>query len=212
MKMTWMISGGIALLALAAGCDSSAQRQNGTLLSENETLKQQLADRTAALELADRERQAALARTTTTEGQPAKSASESTVADTGAFTGIEGVTASARGSDIHVSIEGDVLFDSGKDSLRGGSKKSLDKIIAILKDNYPSRSISVAGFTDTDPIKYSAFKNNYSLGFDRAFAVREYLIAGGMNCKQISLASFGPDQPLETKAKSRRVEIVVVGE
>lgn len=208
MKKTWIVCGGIACLALALGCDSSAQKQNGTLLSENETLKMQLAQRTAALEQADREKQAALASTTVVD----KSASETPAAiDSGAFTGIEGVTASTHGTNIHVAIEGDVLFDSGKDSVRSGAKKSLDTIVAILKDNYPTKAISVAGFTDTDPIKYSAFKDNYHLGFDRAYAVREYLISKGMNAKQISLASFGPDQPLESKSKSRRVEIIVVG-
>ncbi len=210
MKKTWIVFGGIALLALAAGCDSSAQKQNGTLLSENETLKQQLADRSAALEQADREKQAAIARANAAESQ--KSAAEPTNADTGAFAGIEGVTASAQGANIHVSIEGDVLFDSGKDAVRTNAKKSLDKIVAILKDNYAGKRIDVAGFTDVDPIKYSAFKDNYFLGFGRAYSVREYLISKGMDGKTISLSSFGPDVPLDTKAKSRRVEIVVVSE
>lgn len=210
MKKTWIVFGGIALLALAAGCDSSAQKQNGTLLSENETLKQQLADRSAALEQAEREKQAAMARATAAESQ--KSAAEPTTADTGAFAGIEGVTATSQGANIHVSIEGDVLFDSGKDAVRTNAKKSLDKIVAILKDNYAGKRIDVAGFTDVDPIKYSAFKDNYFLGFGRAYSVREYLISKGMDSKMISLSSFGPDVPLDTKAKSRRVEIVVVSE
>ncbi len=210
MKKTWMVCGGIALLALVAGCDNSTQKQNGTLLSENETLKQQLADRSAALEQADREKQAALARATAAESQ--KSAAEPAAADAGAFAGIEGVTASAHGSAIHVSIEGDVLFDAGKDSVRSTAKKSLDKIVTILKDNYSSKRIDVAGFTDVDPIKYSAFKDNYYLGFGRAYSVREYLISKGMDSKMISLSSFGPDAPLDTKAKSRRVEIVVISE
>ena len=145
------------------------------------------------------------------ETQAKTSASEPADVDTGAFAGIEGVTATAQGGDIHVSIEGDVLFDSGKETLKSGAKKSLDKIVGIIKDNYSSKTIDVAGFTDTDPIKYSTFKNNYYLGFERAYAVREYIISKGMNSKQISLSSFGPDQPRDTKAKSRRVEIVVVG-
>ena len=199
MKKTWIVCGGIAILALAAGCDSSVQRQNGTLLSENETLKQQLATSSAALEQADREKQAAIAR-----AQAAEAQSKTSIGDP--------ATAAAQGKDIHVSIEGDVLFDSGKDVLKSGSKKSLDKIIGILKDNYASKSVDVAGFTDTDPIKYSAFKNNYYLGFERAYAVREYLISKGLNGKQISLSSFGPDQPLDSKSKSRRVEIVLIGQ
>ncbi len=212
MKKTWIVCGGIAVIALAAGCDNSIQKQNGTLLSENETLKQQLATTTAALEQADREKQAALARAQAAETQPKTSMGDTTAADTGAFAGIEGVTATAQGKDIHVSIEGDVLFDSGKDTLKSGSKKSLDKIVGIIKDNYSSKAFDVAGFTDTDPIKYSAFKNNYYLGFERAYAVREYLISKGLNSKQISLSSFGPDQPRDTKSKSRRVEIVVIGQ
>ncbi len=212
MKNTWIVCGGLAIVALVAGCESSAQKQNGTLLSENETLRQQLATNSAALEQADRDRQAALARAQAAEAQTKPSESDSTTVDTGAFAGIEGVTATAQGENIHVSIEGDVLFDSGKDSLKSGAKSSLDKIIGIIKDNYSAKPIDVAGFTDTDPIKYSDFKNNYYLGFERAYAVREYLISKGMNGKQISLSSFGPDQPLDTKAKSRRVDIVVVGE
>jgi len=215
MTRTWIVCGGIALISLFGGCDSGAQKQNGTLLSENETLKQQLAERSSALESAEIEKQAAIARAQTAEAAEAfraSTASESTATDTGAFAGIEGVTATAQGNDIHVSIEGDVLFDSGKDSLKNGAQKSLDKIVGILKDNYSTKAIAVAGFTDTDPIKYSAFKNNYYLGFERAYAVRDYLISKGMAGKLISLSSFGPDQPRDTKAKSRRVEIVVVGD
>lgn len=212
MTRTWIVCGGLALISLFGGCDSGAQKQNGTLLSENETLKQQLAERSSALESAEREKQAAIARAQTAEALGASTASESTATDTSAFAGIEGVTATAQGKDIHVSIEGDVLFDSGKDSLKNGAQKSLDKIVGILKDTYSSKAIDVAGFTDTDPIKYSAFKNNYYLGFERAYAVREYLISNGIAGKRISLSSFGPDQPRDTKAKSRRVEIVVVGD
>ncbi len=208
----WIVCGGIALASLTVGCDSSTQRQNGTLLSENESLKQQLATSAAALEQADRNLSAAVARADAAESNAKSSQGDAVPTDAGAFAGIEGVTATARGANIHVSIEGDVLFDSGKDSLKSGAKKSLDKIVGIIHDNYSSKSIDVAGFTDTDPIKYSAFKNNYFLGFERAYAVREYLISKGMSGAKISVSSFGPDQPLDTKAKSRRVEIVVVGQ
>ena len=161
MKKTWIVGGCLLVGVILAGCDSSAKQQNGTLLSENETLKAQLAQAHSALEQAEREKSAALARATTAEAQAAQTSSEATQqADTGAFANIEGVTASANGNEIHVSIEGDVLFDSGKETLRSGAKKSLDKVAAVLKDNYAGRAIRVAGFTDTDPIKFSKFKDN----------------------------------------------------
>ena len=106
--------------------------------------------------------------------------------------------------------EGDVLFDSGKTALKENAKKSLDKVAAILKEKYAVKYIRVAGFTDTDPIKKSGFKDNYYLGFDRAYSVREYIIKKGLEGNVISLSSFGPDVPLKTKAQSRRVEVIVV--
>lgn len=209
MKKTWFVAGSITVIALIAGCDGSAQKQNGTLLSENDTLKTQLSQAHTALEQATRDRDAALARAAAAEAQESQAAL-ATEADTGAFANIEGVSVTANGNEIHVSIEGDVLFDSGKESLKNGAKKSLDNVAAVLKDNYAGRVIRVAGFTDTDPIKFSKFKDNYYLGFDRAYAVREYLISKGVDGKSVSLSSFGADMPLDTKAKSRRVEVIVV--
>lgn len=216
-RITGWTSCAIALFASTlAGCDNSKQ-QADTLMRENEALKAQLDDRNAALERADQERQDAIARAADAESklQSAQAAgtepASSTSPDTSAFAGIEGVTATAKGNDVHVTIEGDVLFDSGRDELKTAAKRSLDKIAAIIKQQHPNAEIRVAGFTDTDPIKFSKFKSNYHLGFDRAFSVREYLVSKGLDSKRVSLSSYGPDMPLATKAKSRRVEVIVVG-
>ena len=89
------------------------------------------------------------------------------------FNGIEGVSAEKIGDDIHVVIEGDVLFDSGKSTLKVASKRSLDRIVTIIKESHAGRSLDVVGFTDTDPIKATKdrFATNYHLGFERAYAV-----------------------------------------
>jgi chemotaxis protein MotB len=207
MKTTRLIS----LLALVAattlvGCKNNQQTVD-ELTTENESLRKQLDDRNAALESAERERQAAIARAD--DADKSKGTTGAAAGDKN-FAGIDGVSASQIGNELHVSIEGDVLFDSGKAGLKESSKKSLDKVAAILKEKYPGKFIRVAGFTDTDPIKKSAFKNNYYLGFDRAYSVREYIITKGLDGKVISLSSFGPDVPLKTKAQSRRVEVIVV--
>ena len=207
MKTTRLIS----LLALVAattlvGCKNNQQTVD-ELTTENESLRKQLDDRNAALESAERERQAAIARAD--DADKSKGTAGAAAGDKN-FAGIDGVSASQIGNELHVSIEGDVLFDSGKAGLKESAKKSLDKVAAILKEKYPGKFIRVAGFTDTDPIKKSAFKNNYYLGFDRAYSVREYIITKGLEGKVISLSSFGPDVPLKTKAQSRRVEVIVV--
>ena len=82
----------------------------------------------------------------------------------------------------------------------------------MLNSSYAGRPVRIEGYTDTDPIRKSGHKSNHHLGFYRAYAVRDFLIAKNVDGKRISLASFGPDRPLGSKAKSRRVEIVVVAE
>jgi len=189
----------LAAVALA-GCKSSPDA--ATLQTENESVRAQLDQANRALEAAERERQAAEAR-----------ASESQAKDDTAsrdFEGIEGVSAVRVGNEVHVTIEGDVLFDSGRASLKDAAKKSLDKVAGVLKDTYSGKYIRVAGFTDTDPIKRSGFKSNYHLGFDRAFSVGAEPVGKKLDGKSISLSSFGPDVPLTTKALSRRVEVIVV--
>lgn len=172
-------------------------------------LQNENADLRSQLEKAEKDRDAAMAER---DAAGARAADAGKGSDTASkdFAGIEGVSATRVGNEVHVNIEGDVLFDSGKTSLRDAAKRSLDKMVSVLNDKYKGKFIRVAGFTDTDPIKKSGFKSNYHLGFDRAYAVREYMIGKGMDGKVMSLSSFGPDAPLKTKALSRRVEVIVV--
>ena len=188
----------IAALGLAfalTGCKSNPDP--AALQAENESLRQQLDKSNAALETAERERQAAEARANDASSKPATAAN-------GDFAGIDGVTASRIGNEVHVSIEGDVLFDSGKATLKDSAKKSLDKIVGVMKQKYAGKYIRVAGFTDTDPIKRSTFKSNYHLGFDRAYSVREFLVGKGLDGKTISLSSFGRSHFASPMASMRR--------
>ena len=79
----------------------------------------------------------------------------------------------------------------------------------MLKTRYNGRPVQVIGHTDTDPIRKSGYKSNYHLGFERGYSVRDYLISRGVDSDMVSISSFGPDASLDTKSRSRRVEIVV---
>ena len=195
----------IAALGLAlglTGCKSGPDAN--ALQTENEDLRRQLDAQKSENGTLKQELDAANARANA--GGGAKGG-DSASTD---FAGIEGVSASKVGNEVHVSIEGDVLFDSGKTALKDNAKKSLDKVADVLKKKYAGKAIRVAGFTDTDPIKKSSYKSNYHLGFDRAYAVREFLVGKGLEGKVISLSSYGPDVPLKTKQLSRRVEVIVI--
>jgi outer membrane protein OmpA-like peptidoglycan-associated protein len=182
------------------------------LKSENTELRSQLDDRDLALESANdelrnsnrnlRDHQEAF-----TTAQATWDAEQVSTAD--AFAGIEGVHATYGPNDVTVTVEGDVLFSSGKSTLRDGAKSSLNRVATVLKDDFSGKSIVIAGHTDADPIKKSGHKSNYHLGFERGWAVRNYLASRGVRDGQMAIISYGPDRPRGSSNKSRRVEIVV---
>lgn len=203
----------LAAAVLMTGCASDLQQENQLLTEEVQGLRAQLGDRNMALDAANaelRQRDMTVSelqrQIRDLESAPAPAAS-STI--TG-FEGIQGVQGQMGAGEVTAIVEGDVLFDSGKTSLKSAAKQSLNAIASVLNSTYAGRSIRVAGHTDTDPIKKSGFKSNYHLGFERAYAVREYLISRGVAASRIALGSYGPDRPMGSKPQSRRVEIVVV--
>jgi chemotaxis protein MotB len=203
-------------LAVFAGCDNNKKKESDLLTDENSGLRTELDERNKALEASENERRALQMRLAELErgaasAPPATGGSTAGAGNTG-FEGVEGADISVDRGKVTVGMSGDVLFDSGKSSLRSNAKKSLDEIASVLNGRYAGQPVLVEGFTDTDPIRKSGYKSNFHLGFDRAYSVREYLVSRGVSADRIqSVTSFGPNQPLATKAKSRRVEIVVEG-
>ncbi len=207
-----MLAGALVTASMTlTGCDSKLKKENASLTDEVNGLRSQLADRNKALEdcnndVRSKDQQLATLRRDMEGG---KGAGTGSLGNTG-FEGIVGVIATASAGQVTASVESDLLFDSGKTTLKSSAKKSLDQVAGVLNAQYGGQTIRVVGYTDTDPIVKSGFKSNYHLGFDRAYAVREYLISKGVSSKRLSLASYGPDAPKGTKAQSRRVEVVVV--
>ena len=126
------------------------------------------------------------------------------------FEGIGGIETQKSNDRITVRVPGDVLFEPGKADLRSTSIKTLDQVIAVIKREYPQNMIRIDGYTDSDPIRKSQWKDNLELSQHRAGAVLRHLQTRGMNPKQMYTAGFGAANPRATKALSRRVEIVVI--
>ncbi len=206
MRRSWTttIAGGLCIVACLGGCTANLKKQNTLLNKENEELRTQISERNTALgetQASLREKEQELARLRR-EGGPVAAGG------TG-FEQIPNIKATAGVGEVTVAVESDVLFASGKTTLKDVAKKSLDQVAEVLNRSYKGQQIRIEGYTDTDPIKKSGYKSNYHLGFERAWAVREYLVSKGVDSKQVSLASYGPNDPANTKAASRRVEIVV---
>jgi outer membrane protein OmpA-like peptidoglycan-associated protein len=117
---------------------------------------------------------------------------------------------SARGLIVSMS---DVLFDTGKYSLKPGAREKLAKVAGILLA-YPSLNIEVGGYTDN----VGSDVMNQTLSESRAGSVRDYLVQEGVLGNAVSARGFGNSLPVATnenasgRQQNRRVELVVSGE
>lgn len=104
-----------------------------------------------------------------------------------------------------------VMFDTGKSTIKPTMSKFLDKFIRDLKD-FPGRALLIQGHTDnvgTDQL-------NKLLSKQRAQSVANYLIQkGGVSPSLITTEGFGPDKPIasndtpEGRARNRRVDVTI---
>jgi outer membrane protein OmpA-like peptidoglycan-associated protein len=212
MKLSRMtiLSAGLGLVCLA-GCSSDLQKTNSLLVNENEDLRSQLGDRNSALaenEAQLREKDLELSRLR----QNPEPYTQPPLAQVTGFEMIDDVSASYAAGEITVSVASDVLFSPGKTTLKTAAKQSLDQVASVVAQSYAEHFIRVEGYTDSDPIRKSGHRSNYHLGFERGYAVRDYLILRGVDADRISVSSYGASRPLPTKAESRRVEIVLYDE
>ncbi len=117
---------------------------------------------------------------------------------------------SARGLIVSMS---DVLFDTGKYSLKHGAREKLAKVAGILIA-YPGLNIEVGGYTDN----VGGDDMNQKLSENRAGAVRDYLVEQGVTTNSVSAKGYGNTPPAASNDNSagrqvnRRVELVVSGD
>jgi outer membrane protein OmpA-like peptidoglycan-associated protein len=115
----------------------------------------------------------------------------------------------ARGLIVNMS---DVLFDTGKYTLKPGAKEKLAKIAGIVL-GHPGLTLEVEGHTDS----VGSDDFNQRLSEQRADAVRNYLVAQGVSSDSITGHGFGKTQPVASndsaagRQLNRRVELVVSG-
>jgi len=116
----------------------------------------------------------------------------------------------ARGLIVSMS---DVLFDTGKYSLKPGAREKLAKVAGILLA-YPGLDIAVGGYTDN----VGGDAMNQTLSENRAGSVRDYLVQEGVATNSVSATGFGNTLPVASndnafgRQQNRRVELLVSGE
>jgi outer membrane protein OmpA-like peptidoglycan-associated protein len=115
-------------------------------------------------------------------------------------------------SGLVVTLDSNAIrFDFDKSIIRPGNRELLSRMAGVLM-TLQGYGVYVYGYTDDVGTK----EYNQKLSERRASAVRDYLVAAGVDPKMIFTKGYGKSDPLESgesveaRAKNRRVEIGIV--
>ena len=115
--------------------------------------------------------------------------------------------------EARLEVDMPVHFAFDDHALREDDKPKLDRFAQVISAHHPNVTITVEGFTDpAGPPEY-----NQWLGEQRAKAVREHLVNGGINADNIRAVSYGeatnrlvkPGAWGEDGWENRRVALVI---
>lgn len=115
----------------------------------------------------------------------------------------------ARGTVI--TLSGAVIFASGRYELLPSARNKLSEVASALSSGERESKIVVEGHTDST----GSADTNQELSLKRASAVRDALVAQGVNADRVSVEGFGSSRPVADnssqagRANNRRVEIVI---
>lgn len=110
-----------------------------------------------------------------------------------------------------VSMSGDILFDTGKSSLKKEAEPTLRELAGVLK-LLPDRMFQVAGHTDNSGDEAM----NWDLSMARALVVTKFLIKEGVPGQMVSAGGYAFYRPIGDnttdagKQANRRVEFLLI--
>jgi len=128
----------------------------------------------------------------------------------------EGVTTIANRYGAGVRLDADMLFSPGSATLKADGEKALKKVAEFIQQQ--PNMLAISGYTDSDPIKRSAWKSNFDLSGARALAVLDHLKKMGVEPNRMHFAGYGEYDLItdasgkEDKKASRRAEIILLNE
>ncbi len=111
---------------------------------------------------------------------------------------------------IQVFLKNDILFDVNSAVLSAEAMQTLTDLNRVLK-KYPKNRIVVQGFTDST----GSAEYNKKLSAQRAQAVYNYLLAGGLKTLSITYIGYGKENPIASndteagRAQNRRVVLAI---
>ncbi|HEY6722948.1 MAG TPA: OmpA family protein [Polyangiaceae bacterium] len=118
-----------------------------------------------------------------------------------------------RVTDKEIVILQQVLFDTGRATIKPESFPLIDEVVGALKDHPEIVELRVEGHTDSRGAK--AF--NMRLSQNRAESVMKALVQRGIEPARLKAQGFGPTEPIgdnateEGRQKNRRVQFTILG-
>lgn len=117
-----------------------------------------------------------------------------------------------------VNVGSDILFDSGRATLKMAGRQRLREIVSQIRSNFPGDEIWVVGHTDSDPIRVTKnlWQDNLDLSCNRAMTVYRELMNNGLDPRSMYAAGQGEHNPLTSndtranKSQNRRVQILAI--
>lgn len=205
---------------------ASAQAQVLLLNRQVAALRDQLTQISAALDLAEQEKQAQ-AQQIDDLGRRLNLAMASKVQQLEAYrSDFFGRLKEVLGDNPDLRVEGDrfvfqseLLFATGSAQLGDEGRAQVRRLANVLSEvqgQIPPDIdwvLRIDGHTDRRPITTAEFPSNWELSTDRALAIVKYLIALGINPRRLAATGFGEYHPLDTAdnelafARNRRIEL-----
>lgn len=122
-----------------------------------------------------------------------------------------GLTVTQRDGKIYVSLEEQLLFETGKYEVNPKGADAIRKLAAVLEKN-PDINIQVEGHTDSTGIA----KWNWKLSTDRALAISAIILENNrIDGKRLTAAGRGQFSPIDSnstpegRTKNRRCDIIL---
>lgn len=116
-----------------------------------------------------------------------------------------------------ITFVAEVLFGSGKATLREQALDTLEKVAYVLNTTVKDLNVGIEGHTDDEPIRKSGWKTNWELSSARAMSVLHYLVdENDVNPHRLAAIGYGEYRPVDSnetkegRQENRRVEIVIL--
>lgn len=118
---------------------------------------------------------------------------------------------------ITLTFVSEILFGSGKATLKPDGEETLRQAAAVIQERFPDHELNIEGHTDNVPIRHSGYRSNWELSAARALSVLHFMADDmGFAPEKLSATGYGETRPVadntepDGRSQNRRAVIVIL--